>query len=228
MGELLTQVMLGHEHHDATSVSEITSRLLRTMDGQDETGGKNWQLIQEMLTYAAEAEQQLSDQQDRIDQLESLAHTDHLTGLLNRRGFHNALDRVLSEAARHDERGLIAFIDLDQFKPINDQHGHTAGDEVLRNVADTLIAGVRSTDYVARLAGDEFVVLFARAERAARERALLLKDMLNGLLVPYDGNLIRVGASMGIQTYGKTSTAEDLLRRADKAMYRDKANRKAA
>lgn len=228
MGEMLTTAPVIVDPQNTTSVGEIASHLLRSMNRPEETGSKNWQLIQEMLAYAAEAEQQLADQQDRIDQLESLAQTDHLTGLLNRRGFQEALDRALSEASRHDEGGLVAFIDLDKFKPINDQYGHQAGDDILRAVADTLIDGVRSTDYVARLAGDEFVVLFTRAERAARERALDIKDRLNSLLVPYEGNLIRVGASMGIQTYGNTSTAEDLLRRADKAMYRDKANRQAA
>ncbi len=228
MGEMLTSALVGIDPHSNTSVGEITSHLLRSMEDPETTGEKNWRLIQDMLAFAAEAEQQLADQRERIHHLESLAQTDELTGLLNRRGFQEALDRALSEAERHDERGLIAFIDLDKFKPVNDTHGHEAGDEVLRAVADTLIDGVRSTDYVARMAGDEFVILFARAERPARERALAIKQKLNSLLVPYQGSLIRVGASMGIQTYGKTSTAEDLLRRADKAMYRDKAERQAA
>ncbi|MBN4046463.1 GGDEF domain-containing protein [bacterium AH-315-P15] len=195
------------------------------MSQTEKPGSKNWRLLQEMLAYAAEAEQQLAEQKVRINHLESLAVTDHLTGLLNRRGFQEALDRALADAARHDERGLIAFIDLDRFKPINDKYGHEAGDEVLRAVADTLIEGVRTTDYMARLAGDEFVILFVRAERAARERALAIKSRLNRLSVPYRGDLILVKASMGIQAYGTASTAEDLLRRADKAMYRDKETR---
>jgi len=228
MSETLASATINYDQPGPNSVGAIASQLLSSKALPEETGSKNWGLIQEMLAYAAEAEQQLADQQDRIDHLESLAQTDELTGLLNRRGFQESLDRAMSEAARHDERGLVAFIDLDKFKPVNDKHGHHAGDEVLRAVADLLIDEVRSTDYVARLAGDEFVILFTRAERAARERALAIKDKLNSLMVPIEGNLIRVKASMGIQTYGKTSRADDLMRRADKAMYRDKADRHAA
>ncbi len=226
MGEMLTNTLVGLDPRETESVGEITSRLLNSMSQSEKPGSKNWRLLQEMLAFAAEAEQQLAEQKVRIDHLESLAVTDHLTGLLNRRGFQEALDRALAEAARHDGRGLIAFIDLDRFKPINDKFGHEAGDEVLRAVADTLIEGVRNTDYVARMAGDEFVILFVRAERAARERALAIKSRLNRLIVPYDGDLILVKASMGIQAYGKTSTADDLMRRADKAMYRDKETRR--
>ncbi len=225
MGEMLTNTLVGLDPLETRNVGEITTNLLNSMSRTEKPGSKNWRLLQEMLSYAAEAEQQLADQKVRIDQLESLAVTDHLTGLLNRRGFQGALDRALADAARYEERGLIAFIDLDKFKPINDKYGHEAGDEVLRAVGDTLIEGVRTTDYVARLAGDEFVILFVRADRAARERALALKSSLNRLAVPYRGDLILVKASMGIQAYGNASTAGDLMRRADKAMYRDKETR---
>ncbi len=227
MGEMMNAALLNYDLEPVQNptLSDIATKLLTSISDMQDPGSQNLALVQEVLAYASEAEQQLADQKQRISHLESLAVTDELTGLLNRRGFQEALDRTLAEAARYDETGLLAFIDLDGFKDVNDTHGHEAGDDVLRAVADCLIEELRSTDYVARLAGDEFVLLFVRADRAARERALALRSKLNRLMVPYRGDLIRVRASMGIQTYGKTSAASDLLRRADKAMYRDKEAR---
>ena len=225
MVEMLTEQLIGTQDFEPVNVGAITDQLLKSFDRAGLVHTKSWDLVQDMLAFAAHAEQRLAEQSERINQLESIAVTDELTGLLNRRGFQDALDRALSDAARHDEQGLVAFIDLDRFKAINDTHGHEAGDIVLRAVADLLIEEVRTSDYVARLAGDEFVILFVRADHCARARALAIKSRLNRLMVPYRGNLLRVKASMGIQNYGKTSTANDLMCRADKAMYRDKAQR---
>ena len=92
-------------------------------------------LVTEMLNFAAQAEQRIAEQDARIHRLESLSMTDELTGLLNRRGFSFGLKRALQSARRHSEEGILAFIDLDNFKSINDTYGHEAGDLILRRTS---------------------------------------------------------------------------------------------
>ncbi|MBN4046461.1 GGDEF domain-containing protein [bacterium AH-315-P15] len=206
----------------ATSVSEITSRLLNSMRQSEHLNFGDWHLIQKMLTYAADAERQISEQKTRINKLEMLALKDELTGLPNRRGFERDLDRALANAGRYAERGLLALVDLDGFKTINDSFGYTAGDKVLKTVANLLADGTRSTDYVARVGGDEFVILFTRTEQhSARARAIAFKVLLNCLMVSHGSQEIRVKVRMGIQAYDKASNAQDLLLNANRALHRD-------
>ena len=180
-------------------------------------------LLNDLLDAAAAMEQQLMDQRDRIDQLESLSITDELTGLLNRRGFHIEIDRALARARRADERGLLVVCDLDHFKSVNDRFGHLAGDEVLRAVARALVGCTRQSDYLARLGGDEFAVLMTdtQPQRALR-LANKLSDRLNGLVVTWQNVEIPVSASLGGHPYSKEITAEHLRILADQAMYRRK------
>ena len=185
-------------------------------------------LLQRAFEMAAITEQTLAEQQDRINYLESLSVTDELTGLLNRRGFLQVLDKVLANARRHHECGMLAFLDLDKFKVVNDTYGHGAGDAVLQEVANLLLNSTRSTDYVARLGGDEFVILFCRAKHMpTRARAIELQTKLNNLIVSHSDARVRVKASMGLQIYGPYSEAEDLLCQADHAMYAEKEKRQS-
>jgi len=180
-------------------------------------------MLRKALEIATQAEQRLADQSLRIEYLESLSVTDELTGLYNRRGFDQILKRVLASARRYQEQGMLAFIDLDDFKAMNDVHGHEAGDMVLKHVARLLIRKTRNTDYVARLGGDEFAILFVHAEPlATRARALKLKSALSSSVMPYRGKQLSIRASIGLETYGEATNRETLLRRADSAMYRDK------
>jgi diguanylate cyclase (GGDEF)-like protein len=200
---------------------------LRTDPGS--FGPRTWTLIQAMMAYAAEAEQKLSEQSARIDYLESLSMTDELTGLLNRRGFSDMLARTLREARRHDEHGLLVFIDLDDFKAINDTFGHEAGDAVLKGVAEHIESSVRSTDFVARLGGDEFAILYVRGDLLPTQaRAERLKASLNELRVKHRNLLLPVRGSFGMCGYSPASALETLMREADRAMYRDKRKRRAA
>ena len=181
------------------------------------------EFINQMLNYASAAEQLINDQKRRIDYLESLSSTDELTGLLNRRGFDEVLRRTLSSARRHHEVGMLAYIDLNDFKMINDTYGHHAGDLALRKIADTLEAQTRRTDFIARIGGDEFAILFVRAEQIpTRARAVKLKQVIDETTIHVDGIDIPLSASFGLEPYGPTSTSKDLLRRADRAMYKEK------
>lgn len=180
-------------------------------------------LRNQALSFAAETESRIVELTSRIAHLEALAVTDDLTGLLNRRGFENVLQRNLLSAARYDEAGLLAYLDLDGFKSINDEHGHLAGDELLRVVGYYLKQNIRATDYAARVGGDEFAVLFVRAQNApARERARSLVRGIDKLSFRHNGKTIVVRASLGLAYYDANSEQAELLSRADAAMYADK------
>lgn len=160
------------------------------------------------------------------DSLFSLAHTDPLTGLLNRRGLNDTLRAALMSST--PDRMLAVFvIDLDEFKPVNDQYGHDVGDELLMVVAQRLRATMRANDAVARLGGDEFVVMAAglHSETQARE---LGNKLLDALRTPFSlgalaSRTCRVGATIGYALAPQDGNdAQALIKTADAAMYEGK------
>lgn len=180
-------------------------------------------VAREAMEAAIRAEREVASLTQRVAYLEKLAMTDELTGLLNRRGFQDELSRVLSSASRYGEQGVLVYVDLDGFKPINDTYGHLAGDEVLIRVAQLLGENTRATDYVGRLGGDEFAILLTRTDwDGGLIRAELLEKLLNSSFVSWDGRMIAIRASFGLQGYGAHDNAFDLLGRADQAMYETK------
>ena len=163
------------------------------------------------------------------DQLRHQAFHDALTGLSNRALFLDRVEHALARIRRSDSPiPAVAFIDLDDFKLVNDSLGHGAGDELLRAVADRLRACLRSGDTPARLGGDEFAVLLEDAPdtQAVVEVAERILDALHEPIV-IDGREVYARASIGIATrLGPTTTPDELLRNADLAMYTAKANGK--
>jgi diguanylate cyclase (GGDEF)-like protein/PAS domain S-box-containing protein len=161
------------------------------------------------------------------EQLRHRAFHDELTGLANRALFFDRVDHALLQAARAEAQAAVLFVDLDDFKAINDRLGHAAGDAVLQQVAKRLAACTRSADTVARLGGDEFGVLL---EGIAGPRAVEAGErVLAALETPVEvaGETLVVGASIGMAiSGGGVSDVEDLLRRGDLAMYDAKRNGK--
>lgn len=155
------------------------------------------------------------------ERLHYLAHHDALTGLANRKLFHDRLDQAIAWARRHRRLLALFVIDLDGFKAINDTHGHAVGDELLREVARRLRASLRATDQAGRLGGDEFVV-FA-SDLAARADACRVADkLLLALSPPYHlgGKPYEVAASIGVALYPEDADdAQMLFEHADAAMY---------
>lgn len=186
-------------------------------------------LIARLLSHAAHAEQKLAEQQERIAYLETLSHTDELTGICNRRAFDTTLSKALSSASRYEEQGVIGFFDLDGFKAINDTHGHEAGDMVLRHVADVLSSGIRTVDCAARFGGDEFAVILVHCKPLTGARILRrLQQTIESGGPLYNGTQLKVGASLGVAPYNEDTPMRDLLLETDRAMYRNKAERKSA
>ncbi|MSO69061.1 MAG: GGDEF domain-containing protein [Alphaproteobacteria bacterium] len=185
--------------------------------------------LSHLLAAAADAEGLLTAQARRIALLETLSLTDELTTLMNRRGFEREMRRLLANAKRYDERGVMAVIDLDDFKSINDVYGHAAGDAVLASFGRALAAMVRQTDLVARLGGDEFALVLARTDvTGAMARIAQIEQSLDGLIVPYTSHRIPVACSIGTVKFDGLDDFEHLLQRVDNAMYANKRKRKAA
>lgn len=158
-------------------------------------------------------------------ELHRLATTDVLTGLHNRRMFDNLLPQALARAARSGQPVGLAILDIDHFKAINDTLGHPAGDQVLIEFARRLTGAVRSTDTVARLAGDEFVIVFEQLS-SSTEMDVLGEKILAAMAAPFPlaTGPREVRASIGIAvTSSAADSAEDLMRAADQALYGVKA-----
>lgn len=163
-------------------------------------------------------------------ELVHLATHDVLTGLPNRMLFMEKLERAIDDATRRREGLAVLFVDLDRFKQINDQFGHSVGDKVLVAVALRLKQVLHSADVVARLGGDEFIVLIEgpRSAEAAPGIASRIMTTLNEEIV-MDGQGMTVGASIGISQFPHDSgTAEELLLNADAAMYAAKSGGRCA
>lgn len=157
-------------------------------------------------------------------ELGRIARTDHLTGIANRAQFELAIASEIQQAARHDERFTVLCMDLDGFKEVNDEHGHAAGDEVLREVSRRLQIQVREGDTVARLGGDEFGIVMRRG--TLEEALALCKRIVAAVEQPValpSGSVVSVGMSVGEASFSPAArTAEALMAQADRALYASK------
>src|SRR3954469_23042840 len=162
--------------------------------------------------------------QERVEQLDQLAHQDSLINLPNRRGFMRELERLISRVDRYGINAAMLFVDLDGLKMINDTFGHRAGDGALIQVANLLAKGVRHSDTVARIGGDEFgILLEASDENDAHETATRLVDQICSCEFVHDGDGVPLSVGIGVGMIDALDTAEVVMERADEPMYRRKA-----
>ncbi len=204
-----------------------TSREIRFKDGRVVTdasaiveGGPDNRGIGRVWIY-----EDVTEQRRIGERLIQLAERDPLTDLFNRRRFHEELDRLLADAERRQyDVGLVIF-DLDGFKPINDDFGHQAGDEVLVTMSREVGSIIRRNETFFRLGGDEFAVLVPDADESGLlELAKRIVEGVAGLRFRFDGREARLTASLGIARYPRNARdAERLIAAADHAMYQSKA-----
>ena len=192
------------------------------------SGPKKWIPWIALLAFALASGAALWLLRKLIRQRAELAHLathDPLTGALNRRTLEGAYGRLAFDAEREGTAVGVLTIDLDHFKEVNDTYGHAAGDDVLRGVAETLLTTVRPLDVVARIGGDEFVVLLASvSQQEADIVAARVVQTLNGLVFPALGTIeLRASCSAGIALAGQDDSMQSVLARADTALYEAKA-----
>lgn len=185
------------------------------------------------LDGMSEANQELTNRLEELrlaqTRIEYMAYNDELTGLANRRLLMDRLENTLASAIRHGQRGALLMLDLDRFKNINDSLGHDAGDRLIKQVGQRLIRAVREEDTVSRLGGDEFVVLLPQVDvdgddviRAVTKIAEKIRSLL---AEPYqlDRHRYHATPSIGLVIFPRQDDdSENLLKRADTAMYRAK------
>lgn len=177
--------------------------------------------IEALDETVAERTRQLSA---AVEEIRQMSHLDALTGCYNRRMFDARLPAEMERSCRYGRPLSLIFVDIDHFKAINDAHGHGAGDQVLRVVAGRLLESVRrQIDWVVRYGGEEFIVVLP--ERSSVDGALLaerLRVLIESTPVALNGKSIAVSASFGVAEYRHTDGTDELLGRADEALYRAK------
>ena len=167
----------------------------------------------------------LSSLKASLDSHKQIARTDHLTGIHNRRAFFDLADLELNKARRYQTPISVIYMDIDNFKQINDRHGHHTGDLVLRLVAATVKNHIRTIDIIARFGGDEFGILLA--ETAAGPAALVAKKLKDKLTDLVQRNGWPVTFSMGVVTFERMpASVDEMLNIADAQMYSAKQNGK--
>lgn len=168
----------------------------------------------------------LDVEQLKLSLAEAEASADHdtLAPVYNRRAFVREAQRVVAMVKRHEIEASVIYFDLNNFKAINDAHGHPAGDAVIRAIGELLIRQTRETDIVGRIGGDEFAVVLTHVgAEAARQKAETLAAALCTEKVLHEGVPLYVSAAYGVAPMAAGDTAEKALARADEAMYADKA-----
>jgi diguanylate cyclase (GGDEF)-like protein len=163
----------------------------------------------------------------RIEELKASADTDFLLDVLNRRGFERELNRSIAFIKRYHASGALIVLDVDRLKPINDEFGHAAGDQVLKAIVAALLREVRTSDVVGRLGGDEFaVLLWNLSETDARAKAAALEQTIDALSFEFRGRSVTSGASAGVAVLDVHSDPRTAIEEADSAMYVRKAQRR--
>jgi diguanylate cyclase (GGDEF)-like protein len=230
--ELLRACVMSGTLNEATMerlLAELESRLSGKFDGElavDTEDGRALSLTFEPMENGGSVVlvEDVTERKNAEAKINHLARYDALTGLPNRTFFHDQMEWVLATMKRGTHCAVL-FVDLDQFKQVNDTLGHPAGDALLCAVAERLRGIVRDTDFVARFGGDEFVVLETSA-RDPQAASILAGRIVEELGEPYDisGHHVVIGASVGISVAPRDGTGADvLLKNADMALYRAKS-----
>lgn len=230
--------VLRSDQQDANFYAEMWQTLekLGHWKGEIWNRKKNGEIYAELLTISALKNDQgqainyvgifsdITHTKEQQKELELMAHYDVLTKLPNRALFHDRFSQAVAHSRRTETLLAVCFLDLDNFKPVNDSYGHSIGDRLLIEVAERIKANIREEDTVSRQGGDEFTLLLGDIETFAPCEQVL-KRMLSALSKPYqiDDQIIDISASLGVTLYPKDAGDIDTLtRHADQAMYQAK------
>jgi diguanylate cyclase (GGDEF)-like protein len=187
-------------------------------------GSYSGEVVLRVVRHAVERNDQLLAVEREREEQFRLATRDTLTGVSNRRLLQQLAQHTIAQSRRHGWRFAVAFLDLDGFKHVNDSWGHACGDDLLRKVGQALANGVRDIDTVARVGGDEFLLLLAPPLELeqAQKIVMRIRDLV-GNITQIHGHTLKVSASIGLAFYpDHADTLEGLMACSDRAMYRAK------
>ncbi len=181
--------------------------------------------LMDLASNNAKLRKQVAVLEKQLEKSNRLADMDPLCPVFNRRAFLRELTREIASAERHETALSVLYIDLDQFKRVNDTHGHAQGDRVLIAVAKTLKSGIRRSDIIGRIGGDEFAIVLTRSPlRKALVRVKELRDAVH----QSGPDLYGIGVSIGAVEWQSGSSAKTTLMAADRAMFANKSGLKPA
>lgn len=223
-GEVPIVVMAGHDDEELTLNALKAGAQDYLVKGQ--LDGRN---LVRTLCYAVERNRTLLDLEHARQREHFLATHDCLTGLANRALFYDHLQQALTYADRYEQYIAVVYVDLDQFKSVNDRLGHAVGDMLLRNVGQRLAGCIRRSDAAARVGGDEFLLLLQNLTRV-EDAAKVADHVLHELSTPHrvEGYELTISASIGISLFPQDGTSADaLIRNADAALYSAKEKGKS-
>ena len=176
------------------------------------------------IRYAIERHQMIKKLEQAQGELQEIARYDSLTGLSNRNFFYEQLDKLIARVRRENKLMAVMFLDLDNFKPVNDEHGHSVGDLLLQSVAKRITSCLRKNDIAARLGGDEFIIAYDTSgnEESLAIAAQRIIEVISDVYI-LSGQELKISASIGVSVYPKDGVDMDvLIKNADTAMYSTK------
>ena len=223
INQMVSGIGAGHwQVRVADKTQDELGQLARTIN---QTTDELFEARQNLQRTTAELAMQLAERQKAETMLSEAAAHDPLTGLPNSTVFFEQLNHAIALATRNANHLGVLFIDMDGLKAVNDAFGHDGGDILIREVARRLREHVRESDYVARLAGDEFVVILENLQDVEQDLNMICAKLVAALAEPYEirGRRLRLTASIGASFFPEHGRdADELLRNADSAMYRVK------
>ena len=209
--------------NDINEISTVLDAVMRdTKHIQDETQQSRAELAL-ARERAQQAENRIIQLQQELETVSREMRHDQLTGVLNRRGLEETFDKECARAKRHDRGLCVALLDIDNFKKINDTYGHKAGDDALVHLTSVVRDNLRPNDTVARLGGEEFIILYPDSSLKEATAALVrLQRQLTKTFFLTDGAKLLITFSAGVSPWQPGEPLEDVLKRADVAMYEAK------
>lgn len=184
--------------------------------------------VSALLEKIDDLNRELTQTKDQLHELEQLVDVDVIAPIPNRRAFMRRLAWAVAMSERYGHPSSILYLDLNDFKKINDTHGHAAGDKAIQHVSQIFMKQLRQSDFLARIGGDEFAIIMYYADHnSAIERGKKMAEAIKNSAFLYNNKTIALTTSFGVYTLQKGDTPETALTSADMAMYVDKKRSKA-
>ncbi len=216
--------------NEIDDIDEINKLLAEIMQETKKVQKNVLNYRNDLLAARAEAEaaqSQITQLETQLQEMGEKAHEDHLTGILNRRGFDSAYQRATSYALRNHTPLCFALLDIDNFKQLNDTHGHHVGDNALRHLVAAVKETVRLEDVVSRYGGEEFAILLPNTElKEATQAISRIRRYMTKKFFLHDNNRLLITFSAGVAQLYPGESQEDLFKRTDEALYRAKKSGK--